>query len=188
MEGMLLHISDQTILPLPLPRPFNSLLASGSDDLDIKIWNVHEKRMVASMNSGHGGNIFSVKVTESSTDQSIPTSPHSPAPSPNPNPPHPLFNLLIDHFRCSFYHLLVILVQYQVQKTKKYICMIWVRSLLLECGRVAQGESKDWPSPSSPLPLCGARLKMVASGTIVATIHSINIIDCLVLLIKATRY
>ncbi len=39
-----------------------SLLASGSDDLEIKIWNIYEKRLVASMNSGHTGNIFSTKV------------------------------------------------------------------------------------------------------------------------------
>ena len=40
----------------------DSLLASGSDDLDIHIWNVFEKKCVASVKSGHTGNIFSVKV------------------------------------------------------------------------------------------------------------------------------
>ena len=40
----------------------SSLLASGSDDLDLRIWSPLEGRSVACMPTGHAGNIFSVKV------------------------------------------------------------------------------------------------------------------------------
>lgn len=39
-----------------------SLLASGSDDLDLRIWSPLEGRSVTCMPTGHTGNIFSVKV------------------------------------------------------------------------------------------------------------------------------
>ena len=38
------------------------LLASGSDDYNIQIWNVLEGKSLACMQTGHVGNIFSVKV------------------------------------------------------------------------------------------------------------------------------
>lgn len=39
-----------------------SILASGSDDLHIILWNPFLKRKIASIDTGHQGNIFSVKV------------------------------------------------------------------------------------------------------------------------------
>ena len=41
-----------------------SLLASGSDDYNVHIWNVSRGRSAACMSTGHIGNIFSVKVRE----------------------------------------------------------------------------------------------------------------------------
>lgn len=38
------------------------LLASGSDDYNVHIWNALEGRSLACMQTGHIGNIFSVKV------------------------------------------------------------------------------------------------------------------------------
>lgn len=39
-----------------------SILASGSDDLDIILWNPFLKRKIVKIETGHQGNIFSVKV------------------------------------------------------------------------------------------------------------------------------
>ena len=38
------------------------LLASGSDDLDIILWDPLTKKLVSKIQTGHSGNIFSVKV------------------------------------------------------------------------------------------------------------------------------
>lgn len=40
----------------------SSLLASGSDDLDIVLWDPLTKKLVTKIQTGHSGNIFSVKV------------------------------------------------------------------------------------------------------------------------------
>ena len=42
--------------------PIDSLLASGSDDLDIILWDPLKKKLVTKIQTGHSGNIFSVKV------------------------------------------------------------------------------------------------------------------------------
>ena len=42
--------------------PIGSLLASGSDDLDIILWDPLTKKLVTKIQTGHSGNIFSVKV------------------------------------------------------------------------------------------------------------------------------
>ena len=39
-----------------------SVLASGSDDVAAILWDPYQKRAVATMHTGHTGNIFSVKV------------------------------------------------------------------------------------------------------------------------------
>ena len=39
-----------------------SLLASGSDDLDVILWDPLTKKLVTKIQTGHSGNIFSVKV------------------------------------------------------------------------------------------------------------------------------
>ena len=44
------------------PSSSCSLLASGSDDLDLRIWSPLDGKSVACMSTGHTGNIFSVKV------------------------------------------------------------------------------------------------------------------------------
>jgi len=43
-------------------HPPYSLLASGSDDLDVMLWDPLAKKCVAKIQTGHSGNIFSVKV------------------------------------------------------------------------------------------------------------------------------
>lgn len=54
------------IIVFPLPPPTHthllSLLASGSDDVSVIIWNPYRRQQVATMQTGHTGNIFSVKV------------------------------------------------------------------------------------------------------------------------------
>jgi len=39
-----------------------SLLASGSDDVQVIIWDPFRKKQLTTIRTGHNGNIFSVKV------------------------------------------------------------------------------------------------------------------------------
>ena len=55
--SIILCVSTPSLHPL-------SLLASGSDDVSVIIWNPYRRKAVATMQTGHTGNIFSVKVRE----------------------------------------------------------------------------------------------------------------------------
>jgi len=56
------HVSIFLALVIIVTRPPCSLLASGSDDLDVILWDPLAKKCVARIQTGHSGNIFSVKV------------------------------------------------------------------------------------------------------------------------------
>ncbi|KAL7636304.1 UNVERIFIED_CONTAM: hypothetical protein RMT77_013063 [Armadillidium vulgare] len=47
------------------------LLLSGSDDFKIILWNVHRKKLLRSLSTGHRGNIFSVKFLPHTNDNLI---------------------------------------------------------------------------------------------------------------------
>ena len=78
------------------------LLASGSDDLDIILWDPLTKKLVTKIQTGHSGNIFSVKVRNK------------------------IHTSLLNIFSCSFCLLLAILVCSRVLRTMRYVTMMLI--------------------------------------------------------------
>ena len=89
-----------------------SLLASGSDDLDIILWDPLTQRLMTKIQTGHSGNIFSVKVRNK------------------------FCTFLLHTFLNSSYRPLVILHCLRVPKTMRFVTTMLLLPKRLLSGRV----------------------------------------------------